>query len=489
MNYLYNGVELPALPEWDKTANPYVVVWHYLESDTWQFYVGSVRPFYSTGDINGINRGSYIFAFASAAYHLNDGVWELAYTYANGVLARMPTETHPVIYTNADVLDDNGAVYKVAGTTTDPNMPPKPADPVSPVPKGVTHCWYSSMLLPVLPEWDIRVYPYVFLGKNPGDAKDEVIASRYPLKYGEDASGGLHINTHYKADTDSWKPWAAPGASGTMNGTQLWANYDVYDDDGVLQLHALELVPDGEPEQPDQPDEPETTTPDFAIIPCADYKAACDAIRAKTGKTDLIKSGDMASDIGAIYTGGNIVNPDKSGVIKFDLNARVGNYKSGTINENAGWTVFKVDDVPFRTNPDEPISMRRIGTTIFHPIPFNVDDSRYDYNKSAFCYTPLTPLQSDVWEEDGIEYQCIENPPSSGEYFYDFIFAVRTDTAEYHGLTLDKGVYAVAIYNCYPFTIEILPAPNDDTKATVQNGTLFIENAKVVQNNNTLEVQ
>lgn len=39
---------------------------------------------------------------------------------------------------------------------------------------------------------------------------------------------------------------------------------------------------------------------DYMILPTADYKAACDAIRAKTGKTDLIKSGDMAAEIDSI---------------------------------------------------------------------------------------------------------------------------------------------------------------------------------------------
>lgn len=40
----------------------------------------------------------------------------------------------------------------------------------------------------------------------------------------------------------------------------------------------------------------------YSLIPTADYKAACDAIRAKTGKTDLIKSGDMATEIEGIPT-------------------------------------------------------------------------------------------------------------------------------------------------------------------------------------------
>lgn len=43
---------------------------------------------------------------------------------------------------------------------------------------------------------------------------------------------------------------------------------------------------------------------EYVIMPKADYVAACDAIRAKTGKTDLIKSGDMEPEILGITTGG-----------------------------------------------------------------------------------------------------------------------------------------------------------------------------------------
>ena len=42
---------------------------------------------------------------------------------------------------------------------------------------------------------------------------------------------------------------------------------------------------------------------DFAVMPLADYKAACDAIRAKTGDSGLIVSGDMAAEIASIPAG------------------------------------------------------------------------------------------------------------------------------------------------------------------------------------------
>lgn len=39
---------------------------------------------------------------------------------------------------------------------------------------------------------------------------------------------------------------------------------------------------------------------EYAVMPKADYEAACNAIRAKTGKTDRIKSGDLAPEIESI---------------------------------------------------------------------------------------------------------------------------------------------------------------------------------------------
>ena len=42
----------------------------------------------------------------------------------------------------------------------------------------------------------------------------------------------------------------------------------------------------------------------YAVMPRADYLDACDAIREKTGSTDVIKSGDMGTRIRAIKTDG-----------------------------------------------------------------------------------------------------------------------------------------------------------------------------------------
>lgn len=44
---------------------------------------------------------------------------------------------------------------------------------------------------------------------------------------------------------------------------------------------------------------------EFVMMPKADYEAACNSIRAKTGKTELIKSGAMSTEIDSITGGGS----------------------------------------------------------------------------------------------------------------------------------------------------------------------------------------
>ena len=45
---------------------------------------------------------------------------------------------------------------------------------------------------------------------------------------------------------------------------------------------------------------------DYAVMPKADYVAACDAIREKTGDTEVIKSGEIANKINDVYSVGQL---------------------------------------------------------------------------------------------------------------------------------------------------------------------------------------
>lgn len=69
---------------------------------------------------------------------------------------------------------------------------------------------------------------------------------------------------------------------------------------------------------------------DYAVMPKADYLDACNAIREKTGGTNVIKSGDMGAQIRAIETGGL-----SQVLVKIDIPANaslfsVYNYETGT---------------------------------------------------------------------------------------------------------------------------------------------------------------
>lgn len=59
---------------------------------------------------------------------------------------------------------------------------------------------------------------------------------------------------------------------------------------------------------------------DFVVMPKTDYQDACDAVREKTGKSDLIKSGEMSTEIRNIPVGGGDTEVieqmiDESGVL------------------------------------------------------------------------------------------------------------------------------------------------------------------------------
>lgn len=57
---------------------------------------------------------------------------------------------------------------------------------------------------------------------------------------------------------------------------------------------------------------------EYVMMPGADYQAACDMLRSKTGKTDLIKSGDLATEIGDLCNGSSDRNPDSKPIRFYD---------------------------------------------------------------------------------------------------------------------------------------------------------------------------
>ena len=137
-NYLYNGVELPALPEWDKTLYPYAVLW--------------TETVNSSGALSGI----YVFAcdhpviYDPTTYKISSTVGAKYYAirklYAfngtekewqntgegtlSGNYATLGPSyggyTKTLIWSNHDVYDPSGNLYLTASD-------PVPVEPEAPV--------------------------------------------------------------------------------------------------------------------------------------------------------------------------------------------------------------------------------------------------------------------------------------------------------------------------------------------------------------------
>lgn len=111
--YLYNGVRLPALPEWDRERYPYAVisspsVFGYL-SNEYALTITSA-PLYVAGTIGSISlKSTDEVTYKNYSYDEETKTWKLALE-ATGTF----TKSWGVRWVNYDILEDDGSVHKVA---------------------------------------------------------------------------------------------------------------------------------------------------------------------------------------------------------------------------------------------------------------------------------------------------------------------------------------------------------------------------------------
>ena len=91
---------------------------------------------------------------------------------------------------------------------------------------------------------------------------------------------------------------------------------------------------------------------DMVIMPGSHYQAICDAVRAKTGGTAVLKSGDLAAVISGIAGGGNSGLSYDMGefVLENDINSSL--YINHNLGEPPGFILVWTDDYVGVTNPD-----------------------------------------------------------------------------------------------------------------------------------------
>ena len=174
-NYLYNGVELPALPDWDKETYPYAYIGTNIVTGGTELAFFSARMAATRSD--GVF-SMFIRDTMGGLYRLVDGVWKSG---TGGAYSFLP------FWCNADYYYSKSSQYSIEesllGTlylaASDPiPVGVNPPDPLSLVmgyrvgcairanrskQKTITGYSYNGTVLPALPDWDREMYPYAFL--------------------------------------------------------------------------------------------------------------------------------------------------------------------------------------------------------------------------------------------------------------------------------------------------------------------------------------
>lgn len=294
MNYLYNGVELPALPEWDRVAYPYaIMVWGGTGGNRlshcllWAFS----NPHHLT-HYNSIQNKYSIWIsedekclYSQAKYNSKNGTYE-----PFPAMVEYPNETYPynkngltskTDWANYDVLDNKGTLYLAASDPIPVGTAPQ-LDPLSlfmgwkagnlvarqrGAKKKPVAYLYNGVRLPALPEWDKEKYPYAVIDEWESTFNGHAGKIYFLSFYTEKIVWKRESNKWYMpgklvvyATTDSAKiaeyfDSFAPGEVGfNMWGIAeeddgiacdkvIWTSTDLVFDDGTLYLAASEPVP------------------------------------------------------------------------------------------------------------------------------------------------------------------------------------------------------------------------------------------------------
>ena len=238
--YLYNGVRLPALPEWDREAYPYAFIAH-----TAKQYI-------------------YFFVLDEPTYHNGtDGVWYITAVSHSVTDYKNPSEWSPMsgntidracinlMWSNFDMLKSNGSIALAA------------SDPI-PIYNEPVNYLYNGVKLPKLPEWDKEAYPYAVITRNLLSNSIYNLWLLSSTETTENSSGEGQLRHHagnpysqitITNDTSAWSAWNTRDGDGvitlskTLNAL-IWANFDVLDLDDAVFLAASEPIPINEKANP-----------------------------------------------------------------------------------------------------------------------------------------------------------------------------------------------------------------------------------------------
>ena len=149
---------------------------------------------------------------------------------------------------------------------------------------------------------------------------------------------------------------------------------------------------------------------DTAVMPLNDYVSACDKIREKTGKTELIKSGELAERIDDVYRKGTEFGAEQGDSVFLDLFTNYGKRPHyGDAFRESGFEYIRPR---YKIVPTAAASALRTFTSCrslkkleakyfdFSQIPKGMD-----YTSQGFYHTFSTCLALEEIEDIGIENQ------------------------------------------------------------------------------------
>lgn len=277
-NYLYNDIELPALPEYDKEQYPYAFIGKTIENDQYSLYV-SATPFTYSGVI--VKASSIQFETAML-YRLSGNEWELIAESATAEYTLTAyitgTELAAVIWSSHDIINKKDNSIYFEGSDPVP-VGGEPTLTECDFYKVINGAWvkcdsyqrvtvtgqptgepvaylYNDVKLPALPEWDKTAYPYAFITGVTSNNKVgyylyctevQLAHNGRAMSVGGTSSEFFDFirSTLQKDGVNDDNPvMADPSTTKAIIATGLvWGNYDIYNDDGTLRLAASDPVP------------------------------------------------------------------------------------------------------------------------------------------------------------------------------------------------------------------------------------------------------
>lgn len=286
--YLFNGVELPALPEWDKTAYPYVVIykevggWYALEMFTEQPIAYSDGENYLVCGVPGGCGALYWGTVSSTDREWGDNAYATYDSYDGREIQFLDGTKYlySLFWSNSDILKEDGTLY-LAASEPIPILAPV-IDPLSMWLGHQAGQWvvmqrgkkkppvaylYNEVRLPGLPEWDKVNNPCAAIMRIEVDGTAHALLavaqyadSRFAIRNNKNGDpivtakvSGYYVGINsFNCIAMFYAPlsggeWVATTESFSCNAEDLiWSNFDVADartDEETVFLAASDPIP------------------------------------------------------------------------------------------------------------------------------------------------------------------------------------------------------------------------------------------------------